>query len=241
MARAVASVHWSMLDSWPRVVEMLTRAGFQAERAVFDANAFALGALVANDPRSLAAWAESAERTQRAALDLWHGLLLEGARFADATTTELRHSAVQLLDDLENEKALRERAELQRDGEQARTERERAERQVVERERDEQRQRADDERSARRQAERTIERLERDLAKARERAAATAERAQSNQPPAVNVVHREDDWAVVREDAKRASGVFSTKRQAVQRAREIARREGAEVQIEPTGDGTGPR
>ncbi|HEX9577186.1 MAG TPA: DUF2188 domain-containing protein [Myxococcales bacterium] len=230
-----------MLDAWPRVVALLTHAGLQAERAVFDANLLAPGALVAADPRSLDAWAESVERTQQAALDLWRGLVLEGARCFDATTTELRHSAVQLLDELENEKALRERAERQHDGEKARAEHERTERQAVERERDEQRQRADDEHSARRQAERTIERLERDLAKARERVAAAAERAQSSQPPAVNVVQRDEDWAVVREDAKRASGVFTTKRQAVQRAKEIARREGAEVQIEPSGDGTGPR
>jgi len=175
-----------MLDSWPRVVEMFARAGLQAERAVFDANLLVLGPL---------------------ALDLWRDLVLEGARVTDATTTELRHSAVQLLGELDNEKAARERAEQQRDREQARAERERTDRQTVERERDEQRRRADEEHRARLQAEHTIERLEREL-------------------------------ALVREDAKRASGVFSTKREAVQRAKEIARREGAEVQIEPTDNGS---
>ena len=53
LARSVASVHWSVLDAWPRVVAMLTHAGLQAERAVFDANLLAPGALVAADPRSL--------------------------------------------------------------------------------------------------------------------------------------------------------------------------------------------
>ena len=142
-----------MLDSWPRVVEMFARTGLHAERAVFDANLLAVGAL---------------------ALDLWRDLVLEGARVTDATTTELRHSAVQLLGELDNEQAAREPPAVNH--------------------------------------------------------------APAGQPPAVNVVHRDEDWAVVREDAKRASGVFSTKREAVQRAKEIARREGAEVQIEPTGD-----
>jgi uncharacterized protein YdaT len=205
-----------VLDSWPRVLEILTRAGLQA-------------------------WAQPPERMQQAALELWRDLVLEGARFTDATATELRHSAVQLIGELDNEKTARERAEQQRDREQARAERERADRQTVERERDEQQRRADEEQRARRLAERTIERLERELAQERERAVARSEQPASNQPPVVNVVHRDEDWAVVREDAKRASGVFSTKRQAVQRAKEIARREGAEVQIEPTGDGTGSR
>jgi uncharacterized protein YdaT len=217
-----------MLDSWPRMVEIFARTGLQAERAVFDANLLAVGAL---------------------ALDLWRDLVLEGARLTDATTTELRHSAVQLLGELDNEQAARERAEQQRDREHARAERERTERQTVERERDEQQRRADEEHRARLQAEHTIERLERELAQVRERAADASEHAPAGQPPAVNhapagqppavnVVHRDEDWAVVREDAKRASGVFSTKREAVQRAKEIARREGAEVQIEPTGDGS---
>jgi len=206
-----------MLDSWPRVVEMFARAGLQAERAVFDANLLVLGPL---------------------ALDLWRDLVLEGARVTDATTTELRHSAVQLLGELDNEKAARERAEQQRDREQARAERERTDRQTVERERDEQQRRADEEHRARLQSEHTIERLERELAQVRERAADASEHAPAGQPPAVNVVHRDEDWAVVREDAKRASGVFSTKREAVQRAKEIARREGAEVQIEPTDNGS---
>ena len=76
LARSVASAHWTLLDSWPRVVEMFARAGLQAERAVFDANLLVLGPLT---------------------LDLWRDLVLEGARLTDATTTELRHSAVQLL------------------------------------------------------------------------------------------------------------------------------------------------
>src|SRR5919202_74512 len=164
LARYVVGAQWSVLDSWPRVLEILTRAGLQA-------------------------WAQPPERMQQAALELWRDLVLEGARFTDATATELRDSA---------------------------------DRQTVERERDEQQRRADEEQRARRLAERTIERLERELAQERERAVARSEQPASNQPPVVNVVHRDEDWAVVREDAKRASGVFNTKRHAGQRAQEIA-------------------
>jgi hypothetical protein len=50
--------------------------------------------------------------------------------------------------------------------------------------------------------------------------------------PAINVVKREDDWAVVRDDASRPSRTFDTKREAVARARELAQRSGAEVHVE---------
>ena len=241
LTRWIVGPQWSMLDAWPRVVETLSRASLEAQRAMVDVNARALEAFVAPDPSTLEAWAETAERTQQAAVDLWRSLMRESARVAEATTTELQHSAVHLLDDLDNEKTARDRAEQQRDREQARADRERAERQRVERERDEQQRRADEEHRARQQAERAVERLERELAQVRERASAASEQAHSSQPPTVNVVHRDEDWAVVREDAKRASGVFSTKREALQRAKEIARREGAEVQIQPDGDGPGSR
>jgi hypothetical protein len=49
--------------------------------------------------------------------------------------------------------------------------------------------------------------------------------------PAINVVKREEDWAVIRENASRATGVFDTKREAVERARELAKRDHAEVHI----------
>ena len=51
--------------------------------------------------------------------------------------------------------------------------------------------------------------------------------------PTINVVKRDDDWAVIRENASRATGVFDTKREAVARARELARRDDAEVNVEP--------
>lgn len=242
LARWIAGPQWTLLDSWPRVVEMLTRASLHAQRAIFDLNARTLDVLVDPDRSTLLAWAETTERTQQAALDLWQSLMRESARVADATTTELQHSAVHLLDALDQERTMRDRVEQQRQREHARAEREHADRQTVERERDEQKRRADDEHRARQQAERAVERLERELAQERERAAAASDQAQSsNQPPAVNVIHREEDWAVVREDAKRASGVFSTKREALQRAKEIARRDGAEVQVQPDGEGPGAR
>src|SRR5919202_1632353 len=51
--------------------------------------------------------------------------------------------------------------------------------------------------------------------------------------PTINVVKRDDDWAVIRENASRATGVFDTKREAVARARELAKRDDAEVNVEP--------
>lgn len=48
----------------------------------------------------------------------------------------------------------------------------------------------------------------------------------------VNVVRRGDEWAVVRDKAERASGVFGTQREAIDRGREIARNEQAELRIQ---------
>lgn len=48
----------------------------------------------------------------------------------------------------------------------------------------------------------------------------------------VNVVRRGDEWAVVRDNAERASGVFGTQREAIDRGREIARNEQAELRIQ---------
>jgi uncharacterized protein YdaT len=64
----------------------------------------------------------------------------------------------------------------------------------------------------------------------RERQERKAERDEPERP-AINVVKREDDWAVIRENASRATGVFDTKREAVERARELAKRDHAEVHI----------
>ena len=56
-------------------------------------------------------------------------------------------------------------------------------------------------------------------------------------PPAINVVKREDDWAVVSDNASRASATFDTKREAVKRARELAERTGADVHVETAKGG----
>lgn len=48
----------------------------------------------------------------------------------------------------------------------------------------------------------------------------------------VNVLRRGDEWAVVRDNAERASGVFGTQREAIDRGREIARNEQAELRIQ---------
>lgn len=47
-----------------------------------------------------------------------------------------------------------------------------------------------------------------------------------------NVVRRGDEWAVVRDNAERASGVFGMQREAIDRGREIARNEQAELRIQ---------
>lgn len=47
----------------------------------------------------------------------------------------------------------------------------------------------------------------------------------------VHVVSRDDGWAVTRDNQKRASKVTSTKEQAVQYAKNIAKREKTELSI----------
>jgi|GEM_PF-7040509 len=46
-----------------------------------------------------------------------------------------------------------------------------------------------------------------------------------------HVVRRGDKWAVQSEGSKRASSVFETKQEAIDSAREIARRSGAQILI----------
>ena len=220
-----------LLESWPRVAEAMTRAGLQTEEALLDANLSAVQTFVLNDRRGLDAWAEATQQAQTAAFELWSTLLDETEQLGRAMAVELSYSAVDLLDQLQQETAARARLEEQRERERERADTERTRRQQAERERDDERQRADSEHRARLQAERKLAELEAEARAARERGA------RAEQPPSVNVVHREDDWAVVREDAKRASGVFGTKREALQRAREIARREGAEVQVQESDAG----
>lgn len=50
--------------------------------------------------------------------------------------------------------------------------------------------------------------------------------------PAVNVVPRDDHWAVVRDNAERASGLFRTQAEAIERAKEIAQGTGTELRIQ---------
>lgn len=49
-----------------------------------------------------------------------------------------------------------------------------------------------------------------------------------------HVVPRGNGWAVQRSGAERASGIFTTQQEAIERAREIARRNGAELYIHGT-------
>jgi colicin import membrane protein len=223
--RSPRGPHAHLLESWPRVAEAIARAGLQTEEALLGANLSAIQTFVLNDRRGLESWADATQQAQTAAVELWGTLLEETEQFGRALAIELSYSAVDLLDRLEQETTARARLEEQRERERERAETERTRRQQAERERDDEQRRADSEHRARLQAERKLAELEAEVK-------ATRERGAKAEPPAVNVVHREDDWAVVREDAKRASGVFGTKREALQRAREIARREGAEVQVQ---------
>jgi hypothetical protein len=50
--------------------------------------------------------------------------------------------------------------------------------------------------------------------------------------PGVNVVRRGDRWAVVRDNADRASGVFDTQGEAIDRGRQIARNDQTELRIQ---------
>jgi Uncharacterized protein conserved in bacteria (DUF2188) len=243
-----------LLESWPRLAEVFTRAILQTEEALLGAHLAVLQMFMVNNAHGLNSWAASTQRAQSAALEFWQTLLAESERLGRATVIDLSYSAADLLDQLEKETAARARLEQQHKRERERADLERSGRERAERERSDQRRQAEEEHRAREQAERANDRLQRELAHERERAA-QAERklaeveaearhgreraARAEQPPPINVVHREDDWAVVREDAKRASGVFGTKREALQRAREMARREGAEVQVKQAEAGQG--
>lgn len=49
---------------------------------------------------------------------------------------------------------------------------------------------------------------------------------------AVNVVRRGPDWAVVRDNGKRASGVFDTQAEAIDAGRQIAKNNETELRIQ---------
>ncbi len=50
--------------------------------------------------------------------------------------------------------------------------------------------------------------------------------------PGVNVVKHPEGWAVKRDNAARASGVFPTQDEAIERGREIARNDRTELRIQ---------
>lgn len=85
-------------------------------------------------------------------------------------------------------------------------------------------------------AEHGRDRQHRDPERAREQREHEPRQRESAERPTIKIVKREDDWAVVRESASRASGVFETKREAVGRARELAKRDDAEVHVGRAAD-----
>jgi hypothetical protein len=90
-----------------------------------------------------------------------------------------------------------------------------------------------------RRLEPMVERVTREADQVAEQAQAAASAAARTEPespdrPAINVVKREDDWAIIRENASRATGVFDNKREAVARARELAKHQDAELNVEPS-------
>jgi hypothetical protein len=197
--------------------------------------------------------------TQDVLQDTWRAYAAQGDRALQEMLAHLRYSVLDLLDQLDAEHAAREKADastqrlqaqLAREHERLerevttqrrRADKEAAERRRAERERDETRRRAE-------QAEAAGQRLERELARERERLqqqqqqpphteprsaqAASTPRAEAQaEAPTVSVVRREDDFAVMREGATRASGVFDTMAEAVGRAREIAHNEHADLRL----------
>src|SRR5947209_935691 len=211
----------------------------------------------------------SSQQAWRTLLEWWAAGPIEVQHLVRGALTEMQFSADELVAEIGREQEAHQHTRAERDRARERIERELAARRQAEHERGEAQARVEELEAEQRRLERTRQRLERELAehKARleqveherdqQRERADGERterlrlerapAQSERPtagssadkPAVNVVRREDDWAVVREDAKRASGVFETKREAVERAREIARHDGADVHVQPvSGNGS---
>jgi hypothetical protein len=50
--------------------------------------------------------------------------------------------------------------------------------------------------------------------------------------PGVNVTHRDDGWAVIRDNAQRAARIFDTQQDAINYGRPIARRDRTELRIQ---------
>jgi hypothetical protein len=209
---------------WRTLVESWAAAPFEAQQLVHDALTelrFSARELLGELEREQEAHRDTQAERDRARE------LGERERATRRQVEQERDAAAARAERLEAESRRSERSVRRLEGEVAEY---RARLERVEHERDEQRQRADHERTERQRAEHERaeqQRLERSEAQQQSTGASAADK------PAVKVVRREDDWAVVRDQAKRASGVFDTKREAVQRAREIARNEGVEVHVEP--------
>jgi colicin import membrane protein len=219
--------------------------------------------------------------TQDVLLETWQANAQHGQRALQEMTAHLEYSVLDLLDQLSVERTARATAQasierLERECDQARRERDEARRELAEagRERDHARSEGDEARRRAEQAETASQRLERELARERERLAtaeatatrnravepiatrkpaaeATATRTPAAEPTAtrqpaaeatatrenaaeaatVSVVRREDEFAVVRNGAGRASRVFDTMAEAVGHAREIAQAEHADLRL----------
>ena len=259
----------SFLTTWLRSTRATLELAASSQQLLYDRGRALADAMVDSQPGAEFPIASS-QRAWQALLDWWVAGVSEAQGVAEAALVELRFSAGELLGQLEREQTAHQQTQTERDRARERVEREQAGRRQTEQERNAAQARADRLETERRRFERAAQRLERELAehKARlerverdrdqqreradreqaerqqlERTLAEAQQptaASSTEKPAVNVVRRDDDWAVVRENAKRASGVFDTKREAVDRAREIASHDDVEVHVQPAkGSGAG--
>ena len=250
-----------LLTTWLRSSHAALQVTAATQQLLLERGSALADAMVAAQPGGDSPIASS-QRVWRTLVEWWAAGPFEAQQLVHDALTELRFSACELLDELEREQEAHRETQAERDRAQELGERERAARREVEQERDAAAARADGLTAESRRSEHTVRRLEGEVAEYRARLERVErerdeqrqradherterqrlERAEAQQQPtgasaadkpAVKVVRREDDWAVVRHQAKRASGVFGTKREAVQRAREIARNEGLEVHVEP--------
>jgi hypothetical protein len=250
-----------LLTTWLRSSQAALQLTAASQQLLLERGRALADAMVAAQPGADSPIAGS-QRVWRTLVESWAAAPFEAQQLVHDALTELRFSARELLGELEREQEAHRDTQAERDRARELGERERAARRQVEQERDAAAARAERLEAESRRSERSVRRLEGEVAEYRarlervererdeQRQRAEQERTeqqrlerseaqqQSNgasaaDKPAVKVVRREDDWAVVRDQARRASGVFETKREAVQRAREIARNEGVEVHVEP--------
>jgi hypothetical protein len=200
----MADTQRTLLSGWMRAAHETTGVLFRLQEAGLEAGLRFVEAAGEANRQVLAAWLGTTRQARRAVLELedrWSGQ-------AERLLEQAEQATERAVD-----RATTEAEHLAEQAEAAAREQEQAEQREQERRK---RERAEGERQAphpeagRVRDQREDERPER---------------------PAINVVRREEDWAVVRDHASRASGVFETKREAVERARELARRDDAEVHI----------